>query len=234
MMEILAVRNSYFKNISFSLCHSIKLAQVCVLCREKPQWLKPSYFNLPFPILLFKSAGPAKESKADKRKKEKKGSKANRPVSSRPAYKDMRPNSAHVDNNFQVKQNANNIEMESSGQSIEENLTNKVNEINLRENGPNENNGEETNDSAEKDSEKSELVPEKSSDCNHGEDLANNVEHVNATEPPSEGEEILDTYHKMKQGEYYWSETSDVHIFDNVGDDDVEMVMMMRTINLQC
>lgn len=136
---------------------------------------------------ILASAGPAKESKADKRKKEKKGSKANRPVSGKPAYKDARPNIAHVDENFQVKQNANNIEVESGGQSKEENLTNKVNEINLRENGPNGNNGEKTNDSAEKDSEKSELVTEKSSDCNHEKDLTNNEEHVNAAEPPGEG-----------------------------------------------
>lgn len=112
---------------------------------------------------------------------------------------------------------------------MEENLTNKVNEINLRENGPEGNNGEKTNDSAEKDSEKSELVAEKSSDCNHEKDLTNNEEHVNATEPPGEGEEILDINHKMKQGQYYWSETSD--IFDDEddvenGDDDVNLVMM--------
>lgn len=132
-----------------------------------------------------------------------------------------------------MKQNANNIEVESGGQSKEENLTNKVNEINLRENGPNGNNGEKTNDSAEKDSEKSEIVVEKSSD---EKDLTNNEEHVNAAEPPGEGEEILDIYHKMKQGQYYWSETSD--IFDDNddvenGNDDVELVMMttMTTVN---
>ncbi|XP_015761968.1 PREDICTED: nuclear export mediator factor NEMF-like, partial [Acropora digitifera] len=137
---------------------------------------------------ILASAGPAKESKADKRKKEKKGSKSNRPVSGRPAYKDARPNIAHVDENFQVKQNANNIEAESGGQSKEENLTNKVNEINLRENGPIGNNGEKTSDSAEKDSETSEIVAEKSSDCNHEKDLTNNEEHVNAAEPPGEEE----------------------------------------------
>ena len=125
-----------------------------------------------------------------------------------------------------MKQNANNIEVESGVQSKEDNLTNKVNEINLRENGPEGNNGEKTN---EKDSEKSELVAEKSSDCNHEKDLTNNEEHVNATEPPGEGEEILDINHKMKQGQYYWSETSD--IFDDEddvenGDDDVNLVMM--------
>ena len=135
-----------------------------------------------------------------------------------------------------MKQNANNLEVESGGQSKEENLTNKVNEINLRENGPNGNNGEKTNDSAEKDSEKSEIVAEKSSDCNHEKDLTNNEEHVNAAEPPGEGEEILDIYHKMKQGQYYWSETND--IFDDNddvenGNDDVELVMMttMTTVN---
>ena len=128
-----------------------------------------------------------------------------------------------------MKQNANNIEVESGVQSKEDNLTNNVNEINLRENGLEGNNGEKTNDSAEKDSEKSELVAEKSSDCNHEKDLTNNEEHVNSTEPPGEGEEILDINHKMKQGQYYWSETSDIFDDDDDvenGDDDVNLVMM--------
>ena len=65
---------------------------------------------------VFKSAGPAKESKADKRKKEKKGNRAggaNRPVSGKPNNRNAQSTSA------QSEQNKGLLDPEKNGQATE-------------------------------------------------------------------------------------------------------------------
>ena len=65
---------------------------------------------------VFKSAGPAKESKADKRKKEKKGNRAggaNRPVSGKPNNRNTQSTSA------QSEQNKGLLDPENNGQATE-------------------------------------------------------------------------------------------------------------------
>lgn len=130
---------------------------------------------------ILASAGPAKETKADKRKKDKKGSKANRPVSGKPAQRD-----AQSDNkNFQVEQSSKNVKTEND-ESLEEHFKNKAN---LRENEPNEDKSK-TIDSSEKESEQSEPLPGKASDCDDRKEFANSVEGVNAAEQPDASENI--------------------------------------------
>ena len=79
---------------------------------------------------LFKSAGPAKESKAEKRKKEKKGAKgwtrggANRPVSGKPGVKDGQTNKDQVEmskqNNLSAEQGTIQLHQENNVQVNED------------------------------------------------------------------------------------------------------------------
>lgn len=145
-------------------------------------------------LFFFKSAGPAKETKADKRKKDKKGNKggwgANRPVSGKPGEKREAQANTALSVKVTVEQNKKHLDPENNEQSMTDFSKNETKEGNFtvqnsnsyqRETGANENKESKAIDSG-REIEESESLPGKPHYVDDRKNIARSAEQVNTEE----------------------------------------------------
>lgn len=142
---------------------------------------------------FIKSAGPAKESKADKRKNEKKGSKggggAHRPVSGKPGNRASQTNTAFTDKtNLQLERNGKYLDSKNNEQSVKEHVNNGGNGANLPQTEAKEDNPANESERA---NEQSLLSPEEASNLEDAKSKdASIVEEEGSEKPTDEAAEV--------------------------------------------